>query len=39
MQELSQLQVPAVHRFFEGTRGGNAFKQHPASTGQAWKLK
>jgi phospholipid/cholesterol/gamma-HCH transport system ATP-binding protein len=39
MQELSQLQVPAVHRFFEGTRGGNALKQHPTSTGQAWKPK
>jgi phospholipid/cholesterol/gamma-HCH transport system ATP-binding protein len=39
MQELSQLQVPAVHRFFEGTRGGNALKQHLTSTGQAWKPK
>jgi phospholipid/cholesterol/gamma-HCH transport system ATP-binding protein len=29
MQELAVLPVPAVHRFFSGTRAGNALAQHP----------
>ncbi len=38
MPELSTQKLPAVHRFFTGTRGGNAFAQHQP-TGQAWKPK
>jgi phospholipid/cholesterol/gamma-HCH transport system ATP-binding protein len=39
MQELSVMQVPAVQRFFTGTRAGNAFAQHPNTEGSAWKPK
>jgi phospholipid/cholesterol/gamma-HCH transport system ATP-binding protein len=39
MQELSKVELPAVHRFFIGTRAGNAFAQHPDSGGRAWKPK
>jgi phospholipid/cholesterol/gamma-HCH transport system ATP-binding protein len=36
MQELSAQQVPAVQRFFTGTRAGNAFAQHPTGD-RTWK--
>jgi phospholipid/cholesterol/gamma-HCH transport system ATP-binding protein len=39
MQELSLLELPAVHRFFTGTRAGNAFAQHPNTRESAWKPK
>ena len=39
MQALAALTVPAVHRFFVGTRGGNALAQHPVAEGHPWKPK
>jgi phospholipid/cholesterol/gamma-HCH transport system ATP-binding protein len=39
MQELSTLDQPAVHRFFTGTRAGNAYAQHPSTGGVTWKPK
>ncbi len=36
MQELSAMELPAVQRFFTGTRAGNAFAQHPTG-GRTWK--
>jgi phospholipid/cholesterol/gamma-HCH transport system ATP-binding protein len=39
MQALSAMELPAVHRFFTGTRGRNAFAQHPDGPGGAWKPK
>jgi phospholipid/cholesterol/gamma-HCH transport system ATP-binding protein len=37
MQQLSRMEQPAVHRFFTGTRAGNAFAQHPDTGGPTWK--
>jgi phospholipid/cholesterol/gamma-HCH transport system ATP-binding protein len=37
MRELSHMQLPAVHRFFAGTRAGNAFAQHAGTGDPAWK--
>jgi phospholipid/cholesterol/gamma-HCH transport system ATP-binding protein len=38
MQELSEMETPAVRRFFTGTRAGNALAQHPTGV-PAWKPK
>jgi phospholipid/cholesterol/gamma-HCH transport system ATP-binding protein len=37
MRELSVMAQPGVHRFFTGTRAGNAFAQHPGTGDSAWK--
>jgi phospholipid/cholesterol/gamma-HCH transport system ATP-binding protein len=37
MTELSTQEPPAVHRFFTGTRAGNAFAQHRSTGENAWK--
>jgi phospholipid/cholesterol/gamma-HCH transport system ATP-binding protein len=39
MQELSMMKLPAVHRFFTGTRAGKAFAKHPTTGDTPWKPK
>jgi phospholipid/cholesterol/gamma-HCH transport system ATP-binding protein len=39
MHALSAMAEPAVHRFFTGTRAGNALAQHPGTGDTAWKPK
>jgi phospholipid/cholesterol/gamma-HCH transport system ATP-binding protein len=39
MQELSGMKLPAVHRFFTGTRAGKAFAHHPTTGDTPWNPK